>query len=568
MNTPSETIRMLVVEDDTTSRKILRRALERVGCEVMEAASGEEALERFAADVPDMVIMDLGLPGIDGYEATRRIKATSGDRFTPVIFLTATTDDDALARCVAVGGDDFLTKPFSRVLLRAKIDALDRIRGLYRTVQHQRDEIERHSVRLQEEQRVAEKLFQRMVSGDAATAHGVKKLISPASIFNGDLVLVTTTPHGATRALLADFTGHGLSAAMGALPLSDVFYAMTRKGYTLGDLVVEINRKLRRVLPTGLFCACAVMDVDPWQRRVTVWNGGLPDVLVRGSCGGIKLRLRSTHLPLAVVGDDELDACTESFEIERGDRLYAYSDGLVEAHAEDGSLFGSERLEALIDGADDGESLFEAIAKAVRDFQRAGEQHDDVTLVEVALSDVHEQKDSEAQRASAERPPCTWSTTLELGPDALRAIDPVPLVIQGLLEIQGLDAHREKLFIVLAELFSNALEHGVLGLDSALKAQDDGFRRYYDARANRLRDLCEGFVRIVCEHTAEREHGRLVLRVEDTGRGFAPDCVERTLDANVGFSGRGIALVRSICDAIEWSNGGRRVEATYRWPRT
>lgn len=557
MSRVDENVRMLVVEDDTTSRKVLRRALERVGCEVIEAASGEEALERFEHDAPDMVVMDLGLPGIDGYEATRRIKQMSGDRFVPVIFLTAETDDDALARCVAVGGDDFLTKPFSRVLLRAKIDALLRIRGLYLVVQRQRDEIERHSARLQEEQRVAEKLFQRMVGGDAAATTGVKKLLSPASIFNGDLVLVTTTPHGATRALLADFTGHGLSAAMGALPLSDVFYGMTSKGYAIGDLAMEINRKLRRVLPTGLFCACAIVDVDPWQRRLTAWNGGLPDVLVRAAGGGLVRRLRSTHLPLAVVGDEEFDACTESFEIEPGDRLYAYSDGLIEAHAADGSLFGSERLEALIDAAADGETLFEEIAKAVRAFQRHGEQHDDVTLLEVTLSEVEARASAGTGRAGAERPPLGWTTSLELGPDALRTLDPVPLVMQGLLEIQGLGLHREKLYIVLAELFSNALEHGVLGLDSRLKAEDEGFRKYYAARAGGLASLREGFVRITCEHAAEGEGGRLVMRVEDSGRGFVVDGAGRALEQNQGFSGRGIALVRSICDEVQWSDGGR-----------
>ena len=182
-----------------------------------------------------------------------------------------------------------------------------------------------------------------MGSADGAAA-GVRKLLSPMSIFNGDILLSAPTPWGGTRAMLGDFTGHGLSAAMGALPLSDIFYGMTRKGYSLADLALESNRKLRRILPTGLFCACVLIDTDPLRRQVTVWNGGLPDVLVRGRDGGLRLRMRSTHLPLAIVGDEEFDASVESFELCAGDRLFAYSDGVIEAQSPDGTMFGSDRL--------------------------------------------------------------------------------------------------------------------------------------------------------------------------------------------------------------------------------
>ncbi len=561
-------IRALVVEDDTTSRKLLRRALERTGCEVFESASGEEGVERFASEQPDVVWMDIGLPGIDGYEATRRIKLLSGDRFTPVIFLTAETDDALLARCVEVGGDDFLTKPFSKVLLYAKLDALIRIRSLYRTVQQQRDEIERFHARLQEEQRVAEKLFQRMMRSAGGALPGVRKLLSPMSIFNGDLLLVAPTPWGGIRAMLGDFTGHGLSAAMGALPLSDIFYGMTRKGFSLADLALEANRKLRRVLPTGLFCACVMIDTDPLRGQVTVWNGGVPDLLVRGGDGGLRHRIRSTHLPLAIVGDDEFDVSVETFAVSAGERLYAYSDGLIEARGADGSLFGSERIEQLIDGEASNEAVFDAICKSISVFRGGEEQNDDLTLLELELGDALGVADAAAAAEAPERAPMPWRTVIELGPEALRTVDPVPLAMQGLLEIQALQKHREKLYLVIAELFSNALEHGVLGLDSALKAGPDGFRRYYEERTRRLDALESGFVRLECEHIVEAGRGLLSIRLSDSGRGFGAGATGTSLGSNEGRSGRGIALVRSICDDVRHLDDGRVVEAIYRWPRS
>jgi len=103
--------------------------------------------------------MDVMMPVMDGYDATRRIKTLAGSHFVPVIFLTALTDEAALARCIEAGGDDFLTKPYNRVILQSKISALLRLRELYWVREKQRDEIQLHHQRLQQEQTLAERIF-------------------------------------------------------------------------------------------------------------------------------------------------------------------------------------------------------------------------------------------------------------------------------------------------------------------------------------------------------------------------------------------------------------------------
>ena len=128
----------LVVEDDATSRMILRRALTKMNYEVLLAENGEEGVRLFEENQVDMVLMDIQMPVMDGYEATTLIKAATRDEFVPVIFLTGTTDEALLARCVEVGGDDFLTKPYSPVVLNAKIEALCRIRALHNETMQQR----------------------------------------------------------------------------------------------------------------------------------------------------------------------------------------------------------------------------------------------------------------------------------------------------------------------------------------------------------------------------------------------------------------------------------------------
>jgi two-component system, cell cycle response regulator DivK len=113
--------RILVVEDQVDNRRILRDLLSSVGYEILEAVTGDEAVTLAAMQRPDLILMDIQLPGIDGYEATRRIKADPALRHIPIIAVTsyALSGDDAQA--VAAGCDAYVAKPFSPRALLAKV---------------------------------------------------------------------------------------------------------------------------------------------------------------------------------------------------------------------------------------------------------------------------------------------------------------------------------------------------------------------------------------------------------------------------------------------------------------
>jgi two-component system, cell cycle response regulator DivK len=113
--------RILVIEDQEDNRRIVRDLLSSVGYELIEAVTGEEGVAMAKSQRPDLILMDIQLPGLDGYEATRRIKATPDLRQTPIIAVTsyALSGDDVKAR--EAGCDDYVTKPFSPRALLAKI---------------------------------------------------------------------------------------------------------------------------------------------------------------------------------------------------------------------------------------------------------------------------------------------------------------------------------------------------------------------------------------------------------------------------------------------------------------
>lgn len=121
-------MKILIVEDSRSNLLLLTQYVEALGARAIPAASGEAAVAAFAADQPDLVLLDVVLPDIDGHEVARRIRAIEGEqRWAPIIFLSSMAGDEDVEKGIAAGGDDYLIKPVSEIVLGAKIRAMQRI---------------------------------------------------------------------------------------------------------------------------------------------------------------------------------------------------------------------------------------------------------------------------------------------------------------------------------------------------------------------------------------------------------------------------------------------------------
>ena len=118
---------------------------------------------------------------------------------------------------------------------------------------------------------------------------------------------------------------------------------------------------------------------------------------------------------------------------------------------------------------------------------------------------------------------------------------------------------------MLTELYINALDHGVLKLDSALKSDAAGFTEYFRLREERLAAVSGGIINISLQHSPRDEGGRLTVRVEDNGDGFDEEVITTETGEGVRPAGRGIALVRGLCDSLEYLDDGCVAEAVYHW---
>jgi CheY-like chemotaxis protein len=559
-------LKVLIADDTDTDRLILTSIVKKQGHIVVTASDGLEAVEGFIAERPDIVLLDALMPHMDGFEAARQIKAIAGEEFVPIIFLTSLKDADSLAQCLEAGGDDFMSKPYNRIILQAKIKAFRRMREMQQTMRVQRDQIAIHNEHLITEQEVAKQVFDNVTHSGCVDAANLKHLLSPLAVFNGDVLLAAMRPSGSMLVFLGDFTGHGLPAAIGAMPLASTFYGMAQKGYSMSDILREVNQKLKMTLPVGVFCCGCMIDVNFIKKTMSVWLGGLPDCyLFKHDVKQIEV-IQSDHLPLGVLSSQKFSDKYATYDLKDGDRFYMWSDGIHEALNSAGEMFGSERLIKIFEDNKDPETLFDEIGWTVNNFIGEGKRDDDISVVEVKMVPPEEiSEEVIAVANSGGHGPKDWAMDFEIRSDTFRDYNPLPMLLNVLMEVPGLRPHSGSVYTILAELYSNALEHGVMGLDSRLKQDPRGFAEYYAQRTRLMEENFEGRICFHFDHIGDDERGELLIRVEDSGRGFEYSNALGNTHSTAGYCGRGIPLIRDMCSRFEYMGAGNIVEAVYNW---
>ncbi len=559
-------MKILIVDDHSYNRDLLRFVLEDEGYGCVEAENGLLAIERFREE-PDieLILMDVNMPLMDGIDATKNICSIRGDRYVTIIFVTALDNPDVLVQCLDAGGDDFVPKPINESVLLSKVKAHSRNQETYNRLLQAHEQLERYRQSVEREHSIVEHVFTNGLERIKTRSDNLVSYTSSMSMFNGDLVLSAPSPSGGQYILVGDFTGHGLSAAVGSLPVMSIFYGFVAKQSSVSELAIEINHQLHNLLPLGMFFCASILHLDKDGSNLTMWSGGMNDTLVVDPIGNHVKCIRGDHMPLGILSEQEFDESMQIHQFSQGTRLYIYTDGVNEAKNSAGEEYGEERIIELLKSKVD--NAIPSLIQSVKQYRGVDNQDDDISIVELICKPcVHRDKasgdivDVSADYHAAECFP--WRLHMNLKGDDLKRADIVNQVVSFLSTIQGVELHQDKLFTITSELFNNALEHGVLRLQSNLKDTPDGFEQYYQLRQSRLDALVHDNIEIELEYLRGNPN-QIRLVITDSGDGFDFESkTEQANDSNQSH-GRGLQLLYSLCSSLVYSNGGKTVTACY-----
>ena len=567
----AESLFILVVDDNPDDLYLIRRDLLSLGHRVAGVSTATEALEHIAEAYPDVLMTDVGLPGMDGIELLQTVRARTDGSWIPSLVFTGSLDEATQMRALEAGADAYLCKPASREMLHAKLGVILRLKAMQRQAEARNRELARYRSLQEEEQRLARFVMERLINREALGDPAVSHWIASAAEFSGDLIAAARTPGNVLHVLLADGAGHGLAASLNVLPVTAPFYRMTERGFGIDAIAREINSKVRALLPVDRFIAATLVAVNFRERYMTVWNGGNPGPLLVRPDGGVRLHFNRHHFPLGVVDDDEFDGTVDSHVVNPHDHLLLFSDGLIELEDAAGQALGVDGLGAALQGL--GADLrLPRLTEIVHDLTGGNPPRDDISIAQIALTDTPQPVPAFSSADFPAAPTASdWRLVLRLGAADLKRLDAVPLVLGAIEQFEGVRPFAGRLFLVLSELFNNALDHGLLRLPSSLKVGAEGMDVFLDERARRLARLEMGAVEF--ELSLRQGDGQppvLHISCADTGPGFDHEEQIRFAGGEPSSEdilkghGRGIPLLLRVCEEVRYSGVGNRVDVLFR----
>ena len=248
-------------------------------------------------------------------------------------------------------------------------------------VQEQANQLKAHFDEQQREAELARRILDHQIRTDLMAEAGVEYSVIPASNFSGDMVLAARSPSGRLYAILADATGHGLSAAVSVLPMVQEFYRLVELSTPLSTLVESINFLLANSLPLGRFVAAAFVVLDQREGQGEIWVGGVPDVLLFGEDGRLQRRFGSSSLPLGILKTTEIAHAIEHFTWQSAGQLMLVSDGIVEASNAEDVAFGEARLIETLESRAPGLAMSEALQQSLQAYLGGSVAHDDMSML-------------------------------------------------------------------------------------------------------------------------------------------------------------------------------------------
>ncbi len=380
---------ILIVDDMPVNLRLLSHMLTEQGYKVRSVISGQMALTAILAAPPDLVLLDVNMPGMNGYEVSERLKANEQTHDIPIIFISALDELQDKVKAFSVGGLDYITKPFQFEEVLARVETHLALRRLQKQLQEA-------NKRFEQELALAGRI-QTSFLPDAPEIPGWQLAVTlkPARETSGDFYDINPLPNGKLGIVVADVVDKGVGAAL-YMALTWILLRTYAAEYPAHpELVLSaVNRRMITDAHTNQFVTAFYGILDPTSGTLVYANAGHnPPHLLPGQDGEKPRRLMGTGLPLGIFDDVTWDQ--EIVQLSPGDTLMLYTDGITEAPNLERQLFGEPRL-LECGQANRGRSardIQNAILAEVSKFAGEAPQLDDITLA-VIVRELDPQNDA------------------------------------------------------------------------------------------------------------------------------------------------------------------------------
>jgi sigma-B regulation protein RsbU (phosphoserine phosphatase) len=377
--------RILVVDDTPHNVTLLEDLLTARGYAVQTASDGIEALARIGESAPDLVLLDIMMPRMNGYEVLERLRADPVLRHIPVVVISAVDELESVVRCLELGAEDYLPKPFNSTLLRARVSAsLDKKR--------MRDEIVSYAQRIERDLEFARAIQMSMVPSDLPAADtdqslAVHAALQPAREIGGDLYDYFWIAPRRLCLLVADVSDKGASAALFMARTRTTIRLLAARDKAEGavirarELVELINTELCQDNPHAMFVTLFIGMVDGGSGHLEWCSAGHPPPYRIAADGGVSVLPPGVTMPLGLETPASCSAGT--VHLAPGESLFVYTDGVTEAANPEGDMFGDARLAAAL-GACAGvapRELVDRVLGTVRTFTASAAPSDDIAAL-------------------------------------------------------------------------------------------------------------------------------------------------------------------------------------------
>jgi phosphoserine phosphatase RsbU/P len=387
------------VDDTPANLQVLAGMLKDRGYKVRPVPGGKLALAAARRDPPDLILLDINMPEMNGYEVCEHLKADDALKGIPVIFISALTEQLDKVRAFATGGVDYITKPFQMEELHARVETHLKIRRLQIELEEANARLAKVNGRMSRDLRAAAKIQETFLPRAAPRVPGADFAWAyrPCDELAGDGLNVIPLGDGRVGLYVLDVSGHGVAAALLSVTLSrllsppaDPSSILTRGGVggrsdatPPAEVAARLNRLFAFDPATEQFATLIYGILDATTGEFRYVSAGHPGPVHLPSNGEpVILEGRGSLIGLA---DDAYEE--RSVRLGAGDRLYLYSDGVPEAMDPAGEPFGEARLLAAITRARSEPLIVgtNALLEEVVRWHGPGSPHDDISLLAVEV---------------------------------------------------------------------------------------------------------------------------------------------------------------------------------------